>query len=136
MSGRDDPARVLEAARIIRRYLPDLVEQVEAGTIDKVISYLLAFPAEKESQASTRLLGLLAIRPGIKAWLDRVLDDEDLRPPEFQDVEHRGTDAIGGARAVPARQFACVDGDFVWFQRTAADVPPICPTHGGELVVR
>jgi hypothetical protein len=121
--------RVLLAASTIRWYLPDLVDRSEVSRFDQLIAELLASP-DDSGEVEEQLRHVLSIRPGTKAWLSQVLDDEDLLPPELQAVEERAVDPIGRATPVGARRFVCPHGDYIWYQRSVSQRPPQCPTHG------
>lgn len=121
----DEPSRVLEAAALIRGYLPELVTPDEAETIDQVVSHLLNDADVDGSELAVELIHVLDTRARTRTWVRRVLDDEELRPPEVQEVEERGVDPIGTPLPVRARRFKCPHGDFSWYQRTAAHKPPM-----------
>jgi hypothetical protein len=130
---------VLEAARAVRPYLPELVGP-DAGRADRRIADLLAAAGLGEDVAA-ELWSVLTGTEAIAAFVVEVLDDAPYyRPPEWQPSNPRG----GGLEHLPgpagpvqhAGKYACPQGDYVWYRAAVGTPVPQCPTHGSILVRR
>ncbi|MFB9903068.1 hypothetical protein [Allokutzneria oryzae] len=111
--------RVVDAAKAIRPYLPDMLGE-DAERFDLLVSGLLAQAEADPDETALRLEQLLSMPPVTARWLERVLADDQLRPPELQQHPQLG-------------RFECPGKDFVWYPRIVGQRAPICPTHGRPL---
>lgn len=124
---------IIEAARAIRAYLPELVGTAEAETIDRQLVDLLA-RAQDDPACVERILELLGRRDATAEWTAVLL--ESGYPPDVRElVEQRERYAglAGHGEPPPApRRYACPEGDFVRWRRGAEPLPT-CPEHGLAL---
>jgi hypothetical protein len=121
-----DSEDVLECARSIRPYLPELAG-AEAETIDRQLADLLAQAKAGES-VDAQILELLTSRPKTRNWAA-----EFLAPKQVS----KGFEQLpGSSDAVSAPKFVCPQGDYVWYQRSIGIPIPVCPSHPelGELI--
>lgn len=125
---------VLDVARLVRFYLPDLVG-VEAVSYDARLRQLLE-QADTGIDVSAEIVTVLQQSSGLQAWVAQVLQDDMHRPPELQPLTERGLDLPGEPTPVDAQRYSCpVDGNFVWY-RPFVGVPVIsCPDHHVLLVL-
>jgi hypothetical protein len=129
---------VLEMARAIRPYLPELVGQA-ADEVDRELAALLAdVKAGAPPDSVAQQISTVLIRwPDAHNWAARVLQDPGHLPPELQALAHgRGYEALpGDGEPIPAQKYVCPDGDFVWYRATVGVSVPRCPTHDIEIVL-
>jgi hypothetical protein len=131
-----DDEGVLEAARAIRPYLPDLVGPV-ADQLDRRIAELLAAAAQGENVAAA-VRSLLVSQEATGGFVVEVLADApSYRPPYLQPgyLRSRGLQPLAGdvGPVLHVGKFACPHGDYVWY-RPAVSIPiPPCPSHGPGL---
>ena len=131
----DEP--VVEAARLIRAYLPDLVAPDAATELDGRIADLLA-ALEAGEDSSGELRSLLGSHSATRDFMSEVLADAPhFRPPQFQVpiLRDLGYQPLPGTPLpMHAGKFACPHGDYVWY-RPGVGVPiPVCPTHDVVLI--
>lgn len=118
-----EPEDVLEGARSIRPYLPELLG-AEAAQFDRKVAHLLA-QAKARKQVDKQLLELLKSNDSTRNWLA-----EFLSPP----LVSKGYQPLpGSGQMTSARKYICPEGDYVWYQRSIGIPTPTCPTHG-ELI--
>jgi hypothetical protein len=130
----DEP--IVEVARVIRVFLPELVGPVEAGGLDARIADILnASPSEN---ALGELGELLNSQEATSDFMAEVLADApDFRPPKFQPrtLRDAGFQPLpGSAPPAHAGKFGCPNDDYVWYRRTSSTPIPVCPTHSIALV--
>ncbi|MFF3913984.1 hypothetical protein ACFYZB_10935 [Streptomyces sp. NPDC001852] len=131
------PAGILDAARAIRPYLPDLLSFAPelATRIDDELARLLQKGAGPDSADLVR--GVLEGNPVTEVWVSQFLEFDV--PPEFVPGGTRGSVTPGpagdGETLRPGPKFVCpVGGDFVWWRRHVGQDVPRCATHGVILV--
>lgn len=128
---RDD--EIVAVSKLLRPYLGDLLGPAEAARVDQVIGAVLAGP-EVEAPGQLREIAGSDIR--LLRWVEDVLDDPRLLPPELQGV--RSADYrpnLGNGEPVPADRFVCpVSADVVWYRPGVGRAIPTCGTHGQILV--
>lgn len=134
-----DTEEVLEAARVVRPYLPALVGS-NADRTDRRIAELLA-AAGRGEEVTTELWSALTGTPAITAFVVEVLGDAPhFRPPEWQPRHPRGEglELLPGAAGPVAHagKYVCPRGDYVWYRAGIGTAVPPCPTHGPVLVRR
>lgn len=120
---------VLEAARVIRLYLPDLLE-AEAETVDRALADLLT-KAESGEAIDNQILKLLAERAPTREWTRQFLIDK--MPPPVT----RSYDSLAGSVSViHANTCVCeVPGcPRIWYKPKAGMEPPLCQEHQIPLV--
>jgi hypothetical protein len=114
------PEDVLEGARSIRFYLPDLLGSA-AAECDRQLVALLTQAQQGES-VDQAILKLLTRDPKTKQWLAEFLSPK---------ATAKGYDRLpGSSGAIAAVKYVCPQGDYVWYQRSAGVSVPHCPTHG------
>lgn len=116
-----DPANdILEGARTIRPYLPDLLRPADADFVDRDLAELLAM-ARAGQRVGSQITDVLSSRQPTREWMRRYLAG--------QFVPYSGPP--GSPSPHPAlKKCVCPQGDFVWYQRSVGQTPPPCPTHG------
>lgn len=120
---------LLEVARVIRSYLPDLVGS-EAESYDRRIAELLA-AARSGRNVDEELTAVLQQPDEVHAWAAQVLQDDQRRPPDRQPVFELGFEPLPGAAGpVQAVKYCCPEGDYVWWRRSVGQAVPSCPNHG------
>lgn len=117
------PEDVLEGARSIRPYLPELLG-ADFEQVDQQLADLLE-QAKAGQQVDRQLLEILKSRPKTRNWTAEFLSSEQVSkgyqcPP-------------GRAGAVSAPKYICPEGDYIWYQRSAGTSAPACPTHKCDL---
>jgi hypothetical protein len=133
-----DDEGLLEAARSIRHYLPDLVGPA-ADQLDRQVAELLATAGRGENTTAA-LRSLLNSNSVTKNFVAKVLADAPhYRPHDLQPDYLRtggmqpppGTIGLPGpgGPVLHAGKYSCPHGDYVWY-RSAVGVPVKgCPTH-------
>ncbi|MCC5612578.1 hypothetical protein LC612_39265 [Nostoc sp. CHAB 5834] len=119
------PEDVLEGARSIRPYLPELLGQQDAEKVDKELSNLLA-QASAGEKVDDQVLELLKIYKATRDWLAEFLSKKQVSKG-FQPLP-------GSGDAISASKYVCPEGDFVWYRRSIGVSIPICPTHGALIL--
>jgi len=120
---------LLEVARVIRSYLPDLVGS-EAESYDQRIAGLLA-AARSGRNVDQELTIVLQQSSEVHEWAAQVLQDDLHRPPDLQPVFELGFEPLPGAGGpVQAAKYCCPEDDFVWWRRSVGQAVPSCPNHG------
>lgn len=126
---------VIEAARVMRAYLPALVGPA-AASLDEKIAGLLAAAASGRD-VSAEMQTLLMDDGATADFLAEVLTDVPAcRPPELQPADRRtrGVGLSGDvAPVMHSGRFACPHGDFVWYRPDVGTPLAHCPTHGPVL---
>ncbi|MEA5467119.1 hypothetical protein [Leptothoe sp. PORK10 BA2] len=120
---------VLETARVIRLYLPDLLG-AEAETVDRALAELLT-RAESGEAVDNPILELLAERDPTREWTSQCLNDK-IPPPVM-----RSYDSLAGSVSViDANAFVCeVPGcSRIWYRPKVGIEPPLCQEHHILLV--
>lgn len=120
---------VLEAARVIQPYLPDLLG-AEAAIVDQALAALLAKAAAGEA-VDNPILELLAERDATREWAQKFLIDK-MPPPVM-----RTYDPLAGSPSViNANTFVCPAPGCprIWHRPKAGIAPPVCPEHKISLV--
>jgi len=120
---------VLEAARAIRFYLPDLTGPGAEGLDEQLASLLAA--AGRGELVVERLLDVLDDHPATHSWVAGFLEYQ--LPPEAVETRERYAGLPGHGEVTRAPRFLCPSGDFSWYRTRVGLVPPRCPTHGFEL---
>jgi hypothetical protein len=123
---------LLEVARVIRSYLPDLVGS-EAESYDQRIAGLLA-AARSGRNMDQELTIVLQQSSEVHEWAAQVLQDDQHRPPDLQPVFELGFEPLPGAGSpVQAAKYCCPEDDFVWWRRSVEQAVPSCPNHGALI---
>jgi hypothetical protein len=123
------PEDILETARTIGPYLPDLVG-AEAETVQVALATYLA-KAQSGEAVDIDILELLAQRDTTREWARQFLQDK-VPPPVT-----RSYDPLAGSVSfVDANTFVCpVNGcDYVWYRPKVGMTSPNCPIHNIALV--
>ena len=117
---------VREAAGAIRPYLPRLLGTA-ASDVDARLAVLLT-----TQDTDDALSDVLAAHPATATWTATYL--ETGLPPEFTERDRGYSPLPGRGERIAARRYACPEGDFVWYERSVIEEPPVCPTHGLTVV--
>ena len=126
-----DDDGVLEAARAIRPYLKNLIEDpAMAAILDRRIAEQLTDPADRTATPG-RLRALLEGQEDTAWFLNRVLADKPhYRPPYRQPAYQRDiANPPGKLTRVKADRYACPRGDYVWYRPEVGTPIPDCPDH-------
>lgn len=115
---------ILEGARLIRAYLPELLGD-QAQVVDHDIAILLA-QAQQGETVDEPLLALLKHHEATYLWIGEHLSTQPIS---------KGFERLPGhGSTITARKFMCPYGDYVWYQRSTGQVIPQCPTHGALML--
>jgi hypothetical protein len=129
----NDPL-ILECARAIRLYLPDLLLGAEdqVSRMDRALSELLA-EADRGHQVEERILDVLREPSAVQDWAAAFIQHG--APPDVVEYADRAYQpAPGDGNPVGARKYACpVAGDTLWWRRAVGQEIPRCVTHGDAL---
>jgi hypothetical protein len=127
---------IVEVARVIRPFLPELVGLVMADELDTRIANILNASSRENVQSD--LTSLLNSHEATSDFMAEVLDDApDFRPPRFQPWTLRDAGyqpPPGSVQPLYAGKFGCPKGDYVWYRPRLGVAIPACPTHGAALV--
>lgn len=126
-----DDDGVLEAARAIRPYLENLVDEpAVARNLDRRIAEQLTGQGDQAATAS-RLRALLEEHEDTAWFLSRVLTDRPrYRPPYQQPRDRRDiVSPAGDVGLIGADRYACPEGNFVWYRPDIGTPVPDCPDH-------
>ena len=120
---------ILEAARVIRLYLRDLLGS-EAESVEKTLANLLEESSSNEG-IDNQILELLAENDATREWTREFLSDK-IPPP----VTRSYNPLAGSQSVVDANTFVCqVPGcPMVWYRPKAGIEPPECKDHKVPLV--
>lgn len=126
---------ILEAARAIRFYLPELLGQ-NSTEVDVKLARLLA-EAERGENVTDALRVLLAKDATTNNFTKRVLEDPPFfRPPRVQSLgAPRGGEQLVGDPFVQANKYICPEHDYVWYLPEVGTPIPDCPSHPHLLLV-
>jgi hypothetical protein len=122
---------VLEAARAIRPYLKDLIDDpAVAGNLDRRIAEQFTDQADQAATAS-RLRVLLEKQEDTAWFMNRVLTDKPhYRPPYHQPAYQRDiVSPAGDFGLIEADRYVCPAGDYVWYRPDIGTPVPDCPDH-------
>lgn len=121
---------ILEGARTIRPYLPELVG-AEAQGIDGELAALLA-RASQGQKTDTLILDLLSTRKATKDWMRDYLAEP---ASVMRSAETKGYSRPGGdPDPIPGLKYVCpVAGDTVWYKQYAGEEIPMCNSHSVVL---
>jgi hypothetical protein len=124
---------VLELARTIRLYLPELVgggpgASDQVRMLDRALAELLT-RAQHGQDVEAPILDRLRQPPAVHNWAAVFLQTG--LPPDLLAARDRGFSPLaGGGEAVAAAKYSCsVGNDAVWFRRAVGQAVPQCPTH-------
>ncbi|MCZ2860991.1 hypothetical protein [Blastococcus sp. VKM Ac-2987] len=128
MDGTDP---LIEAARAVRRYLPDLVEERAQEVDARLVALLRAGDREGLEE-------LFGSADSLLDWLAGFV--ETGLPPEVAPLRERGAGyqpLLGSGIAQPPPRFECpVDHLFVWYRVDPGEEISVCPDHPDEQLVR
>ncbi len=114
---------ILEAARAIRPYLPELLTAEQAKAIDHQLTQLLT--QQDQTKVDNLILDILCSQEPTRQWIDEFLELK--LPPtlekSYQPIPGNLTPVSSVAK------YTCPFGDYVWYQRQVGEPIPNCPTH-------
>lgn len=116
------PAQVLDCARTIRPFLPELLPAEEAATLDQQLAILLA-QAKAGDIVVAPILEALKRHVSTRSWAAEFLS------PEPVSKGPGDTQLPGRMSALSAPRYECPEGDYVWYQRSVGSPVQPCPTH-------
>jgi hypothetical protein len=127
-----DRNMILETARAIRAYLPELRAN-DSAEVDATIAALLIRSSRGED-VTTAVLGVLRADENTWQWFIEFAPKG--LPADVAGLAERGfAPAPGGGEPVSIPRFVCpVGNDYLWYRRAVGQQPPVCPTHGVPLV--
>ena len=78
---------------------------------------------------------LLSRHARLNEWIEQLLEDSDLIPPQLQRDEVRSYAPLPGQQnPIGAPKYFCPSGDdFAWYRMSVADTVPPCPFCGKAL---
>ena len=121
-----DPEDILECARSIRPYLPELLDADTDEAFDQQLSDLLA-QAKAGQSVDQQILAFVTSKPKTRQWAAEFLSPARIvkgfqRPP-------------GISQTSSAKKYICPEGsDYIWYRRSIAIPIQRCPTHKVLLV--
>jgi hypothetical protein len=121
---------IIDAAKAIRLYLPDLVVDSADG-LDSRLAELLGAAVPPDLEQSIR--ELLSSQPETREWTAAFLELGE--PPEVHAYPERGVlpeslpGSLGDVRPVRAKRFECPHRDMTFYRRYAGQSLPLCKTH-------
>ncbi|WP_394619437.1 hypothetical protein JNUCC0626_10155 [Lentzea sp. JNUCC 0626] len=128
---------MIKVAKLVRGYLPDLVDEQRAIALDRRIGEIVGQDAPDPVLAA-ELHAMLGEDDPVLEWVEEVLDDPCLLPPGLPGAGVRDVGyepLLGGGAPIQAELFVCpVNGDFLWYQPGVGVQVPVCGTHGCRLV--
>ncbi|MFD8224996.1 hypothetical protein ACFV16_12605 [Streptomyces massasporeus] len=126
---------VLDAVRLLRGHLRELVEARRVAVLDGRLAGVLSLAEQDSEAALPELAGVLSGEPELENWVARVLEDPHKRPPALQARSERAPDRLPGTgEPVPALRYECPLGDYAWYRLTVGERVRKCPTHRLLLV--
>jgi hypothetical protein len=124
---------VLELARAIRLYLPELLgnnpeRSDEVRRLDRELAELLS-EAQRGQEVDEGILDRLKLSPAVHNWAATFLQSG--LPPDVAEERDRGFSPLAGrGEAVAPMKYICPEGaDVVWYRRAVDQPVPQCPTH-------
>ncbi|NET34884.1 MAG: hypothetical protein F6K19_23150 [Cyanothece sp. SIO1E1] len=119
------PEDILEGARSIRPYLPELVGN-EYLKLDQKVASLLN-QANQGQPVHDLLLDLLKSYQATYNWMAEFLGPQQ---------NSKGFEQLPGSSGLTsALKYTCPYNDYTWFRRTIGSPIPTCPTHQIQLVL-
>jgi hypothetical protein len=108
------------------------------GEDDGVVAHsrTLVFRARSGEAVAPEVADLLKSHPKLDDWVDDLLEDPALIPPELQPRRRRSYQPLpGDTNVIGAPRYVCPshDDDFTWYQISAADAVPACTLCGRQL---
>jgi len=116
------PAQVLECARAIRAFLPDLLPADRAQQIDAQLANLLA-QAKTGPIVIADFLQVFMSQPTVQTWAGEFLS------PQIISKGPGDTQLPGRMGFVSAPRYVCPEGDYVFYRRSVGTPLRPCPTH-------
>ena len=113
-------AELLVAAKTIRPFLPDLLDQDTAEDMDRQLAALITGCQAGQPQEN-KIADLLSREAPTREWMARFLAT-DL-------TVVRGWERLPGISAPGAPKYICPEGDYIWYRLDSSEPIPVCPTH-------
>ncbi|NEZ66348.1 hypothetical protein D0962_26915 [Leptolyngbyaceae cyanobacterium CCMR0082] len=119
-------AKILEAAKTIRQFLPNLLEG-QASEFDQQLAALINRHLAGEPLGN-QITSLLASNPETRKWMRDFLsiDSGQTRGGVFN--------PLPGLPNIDAPRYICPEKDYIWHHIDSSDPIPRCPTHNFSLV--
>ncbi|EKU96550.1 hypothetical protein Lepto7375DRAFT_0012 [Leptolyngbya sp. PCC 7375] len=123
------PEELLEAAKSVRQFLPQMLDQQKAQKLDRQLSLLIGQYQAGES-SDEDIAELLESDETISTWIEKYLSAKI-----FQDrgSMHGIWENLPGLPIVSAPRYICPYDDYIWHHIDGSDPIPHCPTHDCPL---
>jgi hypothetical protein len=129
----DQAGSVIEAARAIRYFLPNLPDLDRPDEVDHRLVVLLR-EAQRGTDVESEIVDVLMAQPPTWDWAAKFV--ETGLPPGFPHVTRGPSPLPGRTEPVRAPRYACpVDGLYVWYRRTDQQKIPYCRDHSEQRLV-
>ena len=116
------PEQVLECARTIRSFLPELLPVDRVESMDRQLASLLA-QAKAGETVGASILEELKSHPATRDWAAEFLS------PQIMTKGPGDSQLPGRIDTIAAPRYVCPEGDYVWYRRSVGMAIPSCPTH-------
>lgn len=120
------PEDILELARSIRPYLPDLLPQSTAAELDQTLADLLA-QADLNPSVPLLIQKHLRSHDATREWANQFFGNA-----EFADAHRQYSPMPGLPPPVPAAIFKCPQCDYTWSRPRVGIEPPPCPNDNSH----
>ena len=129
------PDVLLEGARIIRPFLPELLSQYVVTVspnlaampapvvVDQTLALALAV-AQTGQKVDFLIVGTLSAYEPTREWMRRYLEDDLEANLDYIPTPGKPP------KVPPAGVCTCPGGDLTWYRRTKGQPVPSCPNHG------
>lgn len=117
---------ILEAAKSIRQFLPDLLGE-QAPEVDHQLADLLNRHQAGEPMEN-QVTNLLASHPPTREWMYNFLAADAVQTRSL------GYNPLPGIPKIDAPRYVCPQGDYIWHHIDSSDPIPACPTHHCPLI--
>lgn len=127
-------AHVLQAAREIRPYLPELLMSAEANSLALRLEQAIAAAQQDEAQQVT-ILALLSEAESTREWT-RLFLEEGKPAAEILQIIRTYHPLPGKTGAIASPRYRCPVASChqTWYRREVEAAIPDCPIHGVKLV--
>jgi hypothetical protein len=130
----NDTQTVLQAARMIRPYLPELLEVSAANEIAQHLDPILRQTSHSEADAQA-VLAILESTDITQEWL-RLSLEEHRSPDDILKILWTYQPLPGKSGAIASPRYRCPVSSCHqhWYRRHLEDTIPNCPIHGVQMV--
>ncbi len=91
--------------------------------------------AQLDKPANLEVRAFLRQHPGLNEWVEQLLEDPDLVPPEWREDGVRSFKPLtGNGKPITAPRYVCPIGEaYVWYQASVGEPVPSCPWCKNQL---